>query len=497
MTLRRKLSLFLLAASLAPVAGIAFPILAWAQREVAARSRSEYLARAEAAAGRVAADLADADAAGDPEALVADPEVRGRLVARLDGAAPEGGGAWLAGTRALVASRAAPPLADAARAAVLARLGPGRAGALDHERTVLAWAPVGRGTGLGVLVGAPAGVAYAPILAVRRIAVAGSALLVVAVLALSFLVARRTTAGLARFDAAARALGAGDLSIRLHVEGRDEFASAATTFNAMAEELGGARARLERWNEDLQREVDLRTRELREAHAQLAETQKLAAIGQLGAGVAHEINNPLTGILGNAQLLLEALPKDHAEREPLEKIEALARRCRDITQKLLRFSQQRAEPDFREVDPNRVVLDALSLAEGHVRAAGIEVDVALGSSLPAVRGDPGHLAHVVLNLVANARTACLGKAGAGIRVSTREDGGVVAIAVQDGGKGIAPEHLPRIFEPFFTTKDQWSNVGLGLSVSFRIVAEHGGRIDVESRVGEGSTFTVRLPSAAA
>ncbi|HVI96217.1 MAG TPA: hypothetical protein VM753_19530 [Anaeromyxobacter sp.] len=107
MTLRRKLSLFLLAASLAPVAGIAFPILAWAQREVAARSRSEYLARAEAAAGRVAADLADADAAGDPEALVADPDVRGRLAARLDAAAPEGGGAWLAGTRALLASRAA------------------------------------------------------------------------------------------------------------------------------------------------------------------------------------------------------------------------------------------------------------------------------------------------------------------------------------------------------------------------------------------------------
>jgi C4-dicarboxylate-specific signal transduction histidine kinase len=262
----------------------------------------------------------------------------------------------------------------------------------------------------------------------------------------------------------------------------------------MAEELQSARGRLERFNEELQVEVGARARQLQDAQAQLVEAQKLAAIGQLGAGVAHELNNPLTGVLGNAQLLLEGLPAGHADRETLEKIEALARRCRDITQKLLRFSQQRAEPDFRELDPNRVVADALSLAEGHVRAGGIGMDVALASDLPHVRGDAGHLAQVVLSLVSNARAACLGKPGAGIRISTREEEGEVAIAVEDGGKGIAPENLPRIFEPFFTTKEQWSNVGLGLSVSYRIVAEHGGRIDVKTRLGEGSLFTVRLPS---
>jgi two-component system, NtrC family, sensor kinase len=497
MTLRRKLALFLLAASLAPVAGIAFPILAWAQREVAARAQGEVLARAQAAAGRVAADLADADAPADDGAL-ADAELRARATGRLDAVVPAGGAAYLASqSRAALASTGAAPLDEATRAAIAPRLDLARGAVFDEEGTVYAWAPVGRGNALGVLVAVPAHVAYAPILGARRLAIAGSAVLVAAVLAGFLALARRTTAGLARFDAAAKGLGAGDLTVRLPVDGHDEFARAAVTFNAMAEELQVARGRLERGTEDLQAKIEAHARQLREAQGQLVEAQKLAAIGQLGAGVAHELNNPLTGVLGNAQLLLEALPPGHPDREPLEKIEALARRCRDITQKLLRFSQQSAEPDFRELDPNRVVSDALSLAEGHVRAGGIGMDVALAEDLPRVRGDAGHLAQVVLSLVANARAACIGKPGAGIRVSTREDQGEVAIAVEDDGKGIAPENLPRIFEPFFTTKDLWSNVGLGLSVSYRIVAEHGGRIDVKTRVGEGSLFTVRLPSVRA
>jgi signal transduction histidine kinase len=212
--------------------------------------------------------------------------------------------------------------------------------------------------------------------------------------------------------------------------------------------------------------------------------------------VAHEINNPLTGILGHAQLLLEEWPLGDAKREPVEKIEQLARRCRDVTQKLLRFSQQRIEPDLQPLDLNRVVADALTLAEGQIRAAGIALEVDAAEPAPWVRGDAGHLAHVVLNLLSNARTACLGLEGRRIAVSTQVAGREARLAVRDDGKGIAPEVMPRIFEPFFTTKDLWSNVGLGLSVTYRIVAEHGGRIDVESRPGQGSAFTVVLPVVA-
>jgi signal transduction histidine kinase len=254
-------------------------------------------------------------------------------------------------------------------------------------------------------------------------------------------------------------------------------------------------AALERRNEALERAVEARTRDLEAAQARLVEAQKLAGLGQLGAGVAHEINNPLTGILGSAQLLLDARAGAPADRELLATIEALARRCRDVTQSLLRFSQQRADPDFREVELNKVVRDALTLVTVQLRDAAIALSLDLAEPSPRVKGDPGHLAQVVLHLLSNARTACLGRPRGAIRISTAVAGDETRLAVSDDGKGIAPEHLPRIFEPFFTTKDQWSNVGLGLSVSYRVVAEHGGRIAVETRQGQGSTFTVCLPSA--
>jgi signal transduction histidine kinase len=213
--------------------------------------------------------------------------------------------------------------------------------------------------------------------------------------------------------------------------------------------------------------------------------------------VAHEINNPLTGILGFAQLLAEAAPPGSRDRESLEAIETLARRCRDITWNLQRFSEQREEPTFEELDASRVVRDAIALVRSQTESAGVALATDLPEPGPRVRGDPGHLAQVFLNLLSNARTACLGRPGAELRVSVAQEGSEVRIAVRDGGKGIAPEHLPHIFEPFFTTKDLWSNVGLGLSVTYRIVSEHGGKIEVESAPGQGSTFTVSLPSFAA
>ncbi len=414
---------------------------------------------------------------------------------RLDASVPEGGAAYLIdGARVLLASRGAGPLDPEQRADLAGRLDPSRAGAVQGERVLGAYAPLEDGTGWGVLVAVPAATAYAQIASMRRGVLGASVAVLASVLFLSFLLGRGTVAGLARIESAARAFGAGELAVRLPAEGSDEVAQVSRTFNGMAAELQRAREKLERWNEELKREVDARTRELEEAQAQLLETQKLAALGQLGSGVAHEINNPLTGILGNAQLLLDAGQDQPLDRQALARIEALARRCRDITQKLLRFSQQRAEPDFRTLDVNAVVRDALTLAEEQVRAAGLTLALDLAEPVPRVAGDAGHLAQVFLHLLSNARTACLGRAGGEIRVATRHEDGEVRIVVRDDGKGIAPEHLPRIFEPFFTTKDQWSNVGLGLSVSYRIVAEHRGRIRVESRPGEGSTFTVCLPA---
>jgi signal transduction histidine kinase len=345
-----------------------------------------------------------------------------------------------------------------------------------------------------VLVRLPAAEAFRDLLATRR-GVIGTSLAVLAVtLAAALLLSRGLARRLAAVEAAARAFGAGDLTARVPSGGTDELARVGGAFNAMAGELQASRARLERWNVDLQAEVEARTRELRLAQARLVEAQKLAAVGQLGAGVAHEINNPLTGILGNAQLLLEQPDLPPAQREPVEAIERMARRCRDVTRKLLRFSEQRTAPELRELELNRAVEDGVALVEAQLRQAGLALELALERPSPLVRADANQLTQVVFNLLQNARTACLGKAGARLRLTTRLAGGRAELAVEDQGKGIPAEHLPRLFEPFFTTKELWSNVGLGLSEAWRIVDEHGGTIEVASAPGQGSTFTVRLPA---
>jgi two-component system NtrC family sensor kinase len=420
------------------------------------------------------------------------------LQARVDLSAGSGGIAAVidADGRAVVASPGA-LLGQADRRAI-EQLRRGGGGSVAYrgdegERYLAAWAAVPGGAGWGVLVRLPASEALAAVEQMRRSVLAGSVGSLVALLLLGWAFIRRVTGGLSRIDAAARDLGAGRLPPRLPEEGRDEVAEVSRTFNRVAAELSESRARLERWNEELQAKIDERTRELKEAQAQLVEAQKLAAIGQLGAGVAHEINNPLTGILGQTQLLLEGKAGSDPDVTALRRIEELARRSREITQNLLRFSQQRAQPQFVPLDLNRIVRETLTLFGGQIREAGVALELALDERLPLVRGDAGHLQQVLLNLLSNARTACLGVQAARISLRTAAPDGEVRLEVRDNGKGIPPEIRPRIFEPFFTTKDVWSNVGLGLSVSYRIVAEHGGRILVDSELGKGTTFTVTLP----
>ncbi|HEX8701323.1 MAG TPA: HAMP domain-containing sensor histidine kinase, partial [Myxococcaceae bacterium] len=220
------------------------------------------------------------------------------------------------------------------------------------------------------------------------------------------------------------------------------------------------------------------------------ETQKLAAVGQLGAGVAHELNNPLAGILGYVQLMLMSRGDGDQDLDMLRKIEQSAKRCKEITQNLLRFSQQRAQADLRAIDLNSVVRDALALTENQMKGEGVTLVTELFAQPVRVKADPGHTSQVVLALVSNARTAMLKSPKKTLIVRTGERDGRGFLEVEDTGKGIAPEHLNRIFEPFFTTKDVWSNVGLGLSVAFRVVSEAGGNIEVRTEVGKGSCFTV-------
>ncbi len=419
---------------------------------------------------------------------------------RLAEAATAGRAAWLldAGGEVVASSPGAPVRSPLEREALAGLRRAGHAGGTVEAPGGLALAGLAQVPGVAdwsVLAQLPAAEAFRDLLALRRAVVWSSLLVLAVVLAAAWLLARSLARRLGAVEAAARAFGVGDLAARAPEGGRDELARLAGAFNAMAGEVQTSRARLERWNDDLHREVEARTCELREAQAQLLETQKLAALGQLGAGVAHEINNPLTGILGNAQLLLERPGREGADRESLEAIERAARRCREITRKLLRFSEQRAAPDLRVLELNQVVEDGLELVVEQLRQADLVLEKDLVQPPPLVRADGTQLAQVVLNLVGNARAACLGRSGARIRVRTGVAAGLAEIEVRDEGKGIPAEHLARVFEPFFTTKELWSSVGLGLSEAWRVVTEHGGTITVKSSLGEGSTFTVRLPVA--
>jgi signal transduction histidine kinase/putative methionine-R-sulfoxide reductase with GAF domain len=230
--------------------------------------------------------------------------------------------------------------------------------------------------------------------------------------------------------------------------------------------------------------------ELKATQAQLIQTAKLAAVGELAAGVAHEINNPLTSILGFAELLLKTLPPDTPLRRDLEVIAKQATRARDIVRNLLGFAHQTA---FRRrpCDINQVVQQTLDLMRQRLEMNGIVVEEHYAPHLGPLTLDSGQMKQVFLNLITNAAQAM--PDGGRLRVSTTWVGDEVVVAVSDSGDGIPPELWDRIFDPFFTTKPIGQGTGLGLSVSLGIVQGHGGRITVESQVGQGSTFSVRLP----
>jgi signal transduction histidine kinase/CheY-like chemotaxis protein len=229
--------------------------------------------------------------------------------------------------------------------------------------------------------------------------------------------------------------------------------------------------------------------ELRETQAQLIQAAKLAAIGEMAAQVAHEINNPLTSVLGFASLLVEQLPADSSLHADAGLIMTEASRARDIVRDLLDFSRQR--PFFPQtIDVNGVLRQAVGL----IRLQGVmsvTIDEQYADDLPPIEVDPSRMKQVFLNIINNAVQA-MPKGGL-LTVRTGASVDEVTVAFADTGPGIAPEHRERIFEPFFTTKSEVNGTGLGLAVSLGIVRQHGGTIDLVSELGKGSTFTIRIP----
>lgn len=299
----------------------------------------------------------------------------------------------------------------------------------------------------------------------------------------------------------------GDFNTRVEIEQRDEIGHLANTFNRMTESLKQSRDEIEQYNRTLEEKIIERTAQLEDAQAQLIQSEKLSAIGQLAAGVAHELNNPLGGILGYAQFTLEKLRKNHPEDEQPKEIQSYlryvgdieiqARRCKTIVQNLLRFSRTSRTVEFEDVDINKTLDETVSFVEHQFRINQMELGVDLTRDIPQVRGNAGQLQQVFTNLIINAMHAS--EKGSTVTIHSRyspalgEFGGTVEIAIADTGHGIPKEDLKKIFEPFFTTKEVGKGTGLGLSVSYGIVKDHGGEISVKSELGEGTTFTIVLP----
>jgi PAS domain S-box-containing protein len=225
---------------------------------------------------------------------------------------------------------------------------------------------------------------------------------------------------------------------------------------------------------------------------QLLQREKLSSIGLLAAGVAHEVNTPLAGISSYAQMLLQQVPEDDSRHGLLEKIRAQTLRASAIVNNLLNFSRT-GDAQFREVELNKVLEDTLQLLEPQLRSTSIEIVKQFGDRLPSGYGNVSKLQQVFMNLILNARDAMPG--GGCLTIHTRLVETSLVVEFRDTGIGIAPENIARIYDPFFTTKEVGLGTGLGLALSYGIIQEHGGRIFVESRPGEGAHFTIKLPTA--
>jgi len=273
----------------------------------------------------------------------------------------------------------------------------------------------------------------------------------------------------------ARCWAAGDLARRAAPARLAGFGGLADTLNQMA-------ASLQRREE---------TSRLREEEL-VGQAERMATTARLAAGVAHELNNPLGGILLYGNLLLESTSPGDARHENMARIVTQATRARDIVRGLLDYARENPA-EIAELELNQLVRDTLRLLEKQVQA--VQVRTELSTVELWVRGDRGRLQQVLVNVVVNALDAMRGGGSLTVRTGYSEKPGFCRVAISDTGCGIREDQLPHIFEPFYTTKEVGRGVGLGLAISYGIMRQHGGEIEVQSRVGAGTTVRVMLPAA--
>jgi two-component system, NtrC family, sensor kinase len=313
------------------------------------------------------------------------------------------------------------------------------------------------------------------------------------ILGITYYMIRNITRPIGEMVSATRNIIAGRFDREVRANSPGEIALLAESFNAMLKSLRQMRSDLEEWGRTLEEKVKQRTEELVAMQARVAQSERLASLGMLAAGVAHEVNNPLGGILALTGLTVEDMPKDDPNRENLVEVIRQTERCRDIVKGLLEFSRQ-SKGNREPIDLNRVLEDTLSLVGKQALFFNISVVCQLEPDLPPVVADRSQIQQVFINILMNAVQAMNERGTITIVTRHNSSGHSAEVAISDTGQGIPPEQIDRIFDPFFTTKESGHGTGLGLSIAYGIVTTHGGNISVQSEVGKGSTFTIRMPA---
>jgi two-component system NtrC family sensor kinase len=292
-------------------------------------------------------------------------------------------------------------------------------------------------------------------------------------------------------------LAKGELGYQIPVKSNDEIGDLAQSFNDMSSRLLLGQAEITAFAHTLEDRVEEKTRELKQAHQHMLQVEKMATIGKMAAVVAHEINNPLSGILTYSRVVkrwiqnnFSAAPREEEMVGSLDLIASESKRSGELVKNLLSFS--RVTPmNLEWCELNQVIDRCLRLVQHKMDMATIQLNLSLGEELPHVRCDPNQIEQVVLAMVINAIDAM--PQGGNLWIITRQTSvSTIEFVIRDDGVGISEEHLAHIFEPFYTTKESGGS-GLGLAISQNIVERHGGSIAVESKVGQGTTFKILLP----
>jgi two-component system NtrC family sensor kinase len=315
----------------------------------------------------------------------------------------------------------------------------------------------------------------------------------IVIIGITYYEIHRITRPIGELVEATRNIAAGQFDQEVKVA-TGEIGLLSASFNTMLKSLRQMRGDLEEWGRTLEQKVKERTDELVAMQAKVAQSDRLASLGKLAAGVAHEINNPLGGILSLTALSLEDMKEDDPNRENLQEVIHQTERCRDIVARLLDFARQ-SVAHKELVDVNRILEETLSLLTRQSLFFNIRVEKKLAPQLPPVRADRTQFQQVFMNILINAAQAMQEKGAVTVETRGLSPDGAVEVLISDTGCGIPPDRIGRIFDPFYTTKQDDQGTGLGLSIAYGIVTSHRGAISVESEVGRGTTFRITLPAA--